>query len=73
MLTDIQPSIKELEKEIESLKAENKALKEKEFSILSSLPEIVFIIDSNERFVFLNKTCLEKFKLTNYDLEKKYS
>lgn len=70
MLADTQLSIEELEKELNILRVENKVLKERELSILRALPEIVFMIDVNERFVFLNNTCLEKFKLTNNDLEK---
>jgi two-component system, sensor histidine kinase and response regulator len=73
MIADIQLSIEELEKRINFLEAENKTLRQREFSILRVLPEIVFMIDINERFIFLNNTCLEKFKLTNRDIERNIS
>ena len=58
-----QTSIENLEKKIAILEKENKGLREREFSILRALPEIVFMIDFNERFVFLNDTARSKFKL----------
>ncbi len=70
MIADTQFSIEELEKRINFLEAENKTLKQREFSILKVLPEIVFMVDVNERFIFLNNTCLEKFKICNRDLER---
>ena len=73
MIADIQLSTEELEKRINFLEAENKTLRQREFSILRVLPEIVFMIDLNERFIFLNNTCLEKFKLTNRDIERNIS
>lgn len=63
MTVNSQTSIEILEKRIAFLERENKILKEREFTILRALPEIVFIIDFNERFVFLNDTAREKFKL----------
>jgi PAS domain S-box-containing protein len=73
MIADTQLSIEELEKRITLLETENRTLKQREFSILRALPEIVFMIDINERFVFLNNTCLEKFKLSNRDIERNIS
>jgi two-component system, sensor histidine kinase and response regulator len=70
MITDARVNLEELEKKISLLEAENKTLKQREFSILRALPEIVFMIDINERFVFLNNTCLEKFKLTQKDVDR---
>jgi two-component system, sensor histidine kinase and response regulator len=73
MIAETQLNIEELEKRISFLEAENKTLRQREFSILRVLPEIVFIIDINERFIFLNNTCLEKFKLSNRDIERNIS
>ncbi len=69
MVADLQYVCEELERKIKLLEAENKTLKEREFSILRDLPEIVFLIDMNERFTFLNNTCIEKFKFTENEME----
>jgi len=70
MIGEVSTCIEELEKKISILEAENKALKQREFAILRDLPEIVFMLDLNERFIFLNNTCLEKFKFSVNDLEE---
>jgi PAS domain S-box-containing protein len=69
MVADLQYVCEELERKIKLLEAENKTLREREFSILRDLPEIVFLIDMNERFTFLNNTCIEKFKFTEKEME----
>ena len=69
MVADLQYVCEELERKIKLLEAENKTLKEREFLILRDLPEIVFLIDMNERFTFLNNTCIEKFKFTENEME----
>ncbi len=71
MVTDTQVSIEELEKKISFLEAENKSLRNQEFSILRELPEIVFILDKNEHLVFLNNICLEKFGLEKLNFDNK--
>lgn len=63
MITDTQFYVEELEKRISLLQSENKLLRENKFSILKTLPEIVFIFDTNEKLIFLNNTCLQKFGL----------
>lgn len=64
-----QLSIDLLEQKVRMLEAENKMLKNREFNILRTLPEIVFMVDLNERFVFLNDVCREKFKLESNILD----
>jgi len=64
-------SVLALEERISQLEHENKVLREREFSILKALPEIVFMLDANECCVFLNTTCIDKFKLTQVDLHEK--
>jgi PAS domain S-box-containing protein len=63
MVPETQFYVETLEKKIAALELENRILKENKFSILRSLPEIVFIFDTNERLIFLNNTCLKKFGL----------
>jgi PAS domain S-box-containing protein len=70
MIAETVPRIEDLEKRIFKLECENKILREREFTILQSLPEIVFMIDVHERFIFLNNVCLEKFKYNKSDLNK---
>lgn len=62
-------TIEELEAKITLLEAENKLLKQKEFNFLKALPEIVFMVDINERVTFLNNSCFDKFKLNSSALK----
>lgn len=70
MVADMQDVCEKLERKVKLLEAENKALKEKEFVILRDLPEIVFLLDFNERVTFLNNTCIEKFRFTENEFKR---
>jgi PAS domain S-box-containing protein len=70
MIADVD-SILALEERVSQLENENRILREREFSVLKALPEIVFMLDVNESCVFLNTTCMEKFKLSENDLLQK--
>jgi PAS domain S-box-containing protein len=59
-----QAKLLEYKKRIHELEAENRTLREREFTILKALPEIVFIVDLNERFIILNDTCKEIFQIS---------
>jgi two-component system sensor histidine kinase/response regulator len=77
MNTEIQPcetleeKITYLEEKIYLLERENKSLKQREFSVLKSLPEIVFMINTDESFSFLNNTCFERFQISEFELKQK--
>jgi two-component system sensor histidine kinase/response regulator len=63
-------SVDELLNKVKSLEEENKQLKEREYSLLRALPEIVFILDGREKLTFASDTCLRKFKYTHDDLAR---
>jgi two-component system sensor histidine kinase/response regulator len=67
MYAEIQPT-ETLEARLEYLEKENARLREREFSILKALPELVFILNTDESFSFLNNTCLDKFKFSQEDI-----
>jgi PAS domain S-box-containing protein len=69
MIADPQLICEELENKIKVLEAENKTLREREFTLLRALPEIVFMLDMEEHFIFLNNTCKEKFRLSKNEDE----
>jgi two-component system, sensor histidine kinase and response regulator len=69
VFTEEQALIVEYRDRIRKLEAENKALQEREYQILKALPEIVFIIDLSERFIFLNNTCKEIFQLSKIKID----
>lgn len=68
-MVEVNSSLEILENKIARLEAENRALKEKEFQLLSTLPEIVFMLDIYEKLVFLNNTCIDKFQLRDTDID----
>lgn len=52
-----------LKEKLRVLEQENKTLREREFALLKALPEIVFFVDLNERFIFLNDFCRKQFEI----------
>jgi PAS domain S-box-containing protein len=69
IISDVQGLLDSYSERILALEAENKALRKREYTILRTLPEIVFIIDLNEHFVFLNNTCRDKFQISPSKLD----